>query len=92
MTQIADAPWVRDAELNGVGYHEQTEEEYRSETYRESVVEGLKKARNLIQMAVGILEGLPEDTVWDDEIAEAADTAADFGFTLENLTEQVERW
>jgi hypothetical protein len=92
MTQIADAPWVRDAELNGVGYHEQTEEEYRSETYRESVVDGLKKARNLIQMAVGILEGLPEDTVWDDEIAEAADTAADFGFTLENLTEQVERW
>lgn len=92
MTQIADAPWVRDAETNGVGYHEQTEEEYRSETYRESVVEGLKKARNLIQMAVEILEGLPEDTVWDDEIAEAADTAADFGFTLENLTEQVERW
>ena len=92
MTQIADAPWVRDAELNGVGYHEQTEEEYRSETYRESVVDGLKKARNLIQMAVGILEGIPEDTVWDDEIADAADTAADFGFTLENLTEQVERW
>ena len=92
MTQIADAPWVRDAELNGVGYHEQTEEEYRSETYRESVIEGLKKARNMIQMVVGILEGLPDDTVWDDDIAEVADTAADFGFTLDNLAEQVERW
>ena len=89
---IADAPYIRKAEMYGVGYHEQTEQEYRSETYRESVVEGLKKARNLIQMAVGILEGLPEETVWDDEISEAADDAADFGFRLDNLTENVERW
>lgn len=89
---IADAPWIREAELNGVGYHEQTEEEYRSEAYRDSVLEGLKKARNLVQMAVGILEGLPEDTVWDDEISEAADNAADFGFGLDNLADEVERW
>jgi hypothetical protein len=92
MTQIADAPYIRDAEMNGVGYHEQTEEEYRSETYRESVVEGLKKARNMIQMAVGILEGLPDETVWDDEIAEAADTASDFGYLLDRFAERVERW
>jgi hypothetical protein len=89
---ISDAPYIRDAEMNGVGYHEQTEEEYRSETYRESVVEGLKKARNMIQMAVGILEGLPEDTVWDDEIADAADTASDFGYLLDRFAERVERW
>lgn len=89
---IADAPWIREAELNGVGYHEQTEEEYRSEVCRDSVLEGLKKARNLVQMAVGILEGLPEDTVWDDEISEAADNAADFGFGLDNLADEVERW
>ena len=92
MTQIADAPYIRDAEMNGVGYHEQTEEEYRSETYRESVVEGLKKARNMIQMAVGILEGLPDETVWDDEIADAADTASDFGYLLDRFAERVERW
>ena len=92
MTQIADVPYIRDAEMNGVGYHEQTEEEYRSETYRESVVEGLKKARNMIQMAVGILEGLPDETVWDDEIAEAADTASDFGYLLDRFAERVERW
>lgn len=89
---IADAPYIRDAEMNGVGYHEQTEEEYRSETYRESVVEGLKNARNMIQMAVGILEGLPEDTVWDDEIADAADTASDFEYLLDRFAERVERW
>ena len=89
---ISDVPYIRDAEMNGVGYHEQTEEEYRSETYRESVVEGLKKARNIIQMAVGILEGLPEDTVWDDEIADAADTASDFGYLLDRFAERVERW
>ena len=89
---IADAPWIRDAELNGVDYHEQTEEEYRSEAYRDSILEGLKKARNLVQMAVGILEGLPEDTIWDDEISEAADNAADFGFDLDNLADEVERW
>ena len=89
---IADAPYIRDAEMNGVGYHEQTEEEYRSETYRESVVEGLKKARNMIQMAVGILEGLPDETVWDDEIADAADTASDFGYLLDRFAERVERW
>lgn len=89
---IADAPYIREAEMYGVGYHKQTEQEYRSETYRDSVVEGLKKARNLIQMAVGILEGLPEETVWDDEIAEAADDASDFGFRLDHLTENVERW
>lgn len=89
---IADAPYIQDAEMNGVGYHEQTEEEYRSETYRESVVEGLKKARNMIQMAVGILEGLPDETVWDDEIADAADTASDFGYLLDRFAERVERW
>ena len=89
---IADAPYIREAEMNGVGYHEQTEEEYRSETYRESVVEGLKKARNMIQMAVGILEGLPEDTVWDDEIADSADTVSDFGYLLDRFAERVERW
>jgi hypothetical protein len=89
---ISDAPWIRDAELNGVGCHKPTEEEYRSHTYRDSVIEGIKKARNMIQMAAGILEGLPEETVWDDEIAEAADNAADFGFTLDNLAESVERW
>ena len=89
---IADAPYIRDAEMNGVGYHEQTEEEYRSETYRESVVEGLKKARNMIQMAVGILEELPEDTVWDDEIDDAAATADDFGYRLDRFAERVERW
>ena len=89
---IPDAPYIREAELYGVDYHEQTEQEYRSETYRDSVVEGLKKARNLIQLAVGILEGLPEETVWDDDIAEAADDASDFGFRLDNLTENVERW
>ena len=89
---IADAPYIRDAEMNGVGYHKQTEQEYRSETYRKTVVEGLKKARDLIQQAVGFLEGLPDETVWDDEIAEAADNAADFGFRLDNLAENVERW
>lgn len=89
---IADAPYIRDAEMNGVGYHEQTEQEYRSETYRASVVEGLKKARDLIQQAVAFLEGLPDETVWDDEIAEAADNAADFGFQLDHLAESVERW
>ena len=89
---IADAPYIRDAEMNGVGYHQQTEQEYRSEAYRESVVEGLKKARDLIQQAVAFLEGLPDETVWDDEIAEAADNAADFGFQLDHLAESVERW
>ena len=92
MTRIADAPYIREAEMYGVDYHKQTEQEYRSETYRDSVVEGLKKARNLIQMAVGILEGLPEETVWDDDITEAADNASDFGYHLDHLAESVERW
>jgi hypothetical protein len=89
---IADAPYIRDAEMNGVGYHEQTEEEYRSETYRESVVEGLKKARDLIQQAQAFLEGLPDGTVWKDEIADAADKASDFGLTLDSFADEVERW
>lgn len=89
---IADAPYIRDAEMNGVGYHEQTEEEYRSETYRESVVEGLKKARDLIQQAQAFLEGLPDGTVWKDEIADAADTASDFGYLLDSFADRVERW
>ena len=89
---IADAPYIRDAEMNGVGYHEQTEQEYRSETYRKTIVEGLKKARDLIQQAVAFLEELPDETVWDDEIAEAADNAADFSFQLDHLAESIERW
>ena len=89
---IADAPYIRDAEMNGVDYHKPTGQETWSKIHRDSVVEGLKKARNLIQMAVGILEGLPEETVWDDEIAEAADNAADFGYKLDTLADNVERW
>lgn len=89
---IADAPYIRDAELNGVGYHKETEAEYRSRIYRQSVVEGLKKARNLLQMAVGILESIPDETVWEDEISGAADDAADFGYRLDNLADNVERW
>jgi len=92
MTQIADAPYIRDAEMNGVGYHEQTEEEYRSEEYRQSIVEGLKRARDLIQQAQAFLEGLPDGTVWEDEIADAADKASDFGFTLDRFADEVERW
>ena len=46
----------------------------------------------MIQMAVGILEGLPEDTVWDDEIDDAAATADDFGYRLDRFAERVERW
>ena len=78
--------------MNGVGYHKQTEQEYRSGAYRESVVECIKKARDLVQQAVTFLESAPEDTVWDDEIADAADTACDFGYLLDRFAERVERW
>lgn len=89
---IADAPWIRQAEQFGDDIEPETEQEYRSRIYRESVIEGLKKARNLIQMAVGLLEGLPEDTVWDDEITDLADDASDLGFQIDDLADKAGRW
>lgn len=91
MEQIADAPYIREAEKYGT-WHPQTEEEHRSEEYRETFVGELKKVRNLIQMAVAVLEGLPEDTVWENEITDLADTLSDLGFTVDNKATEIERW
>ena len=92
MTQVLDAPWIRDAETNGVGYEEQTEQEYRSGIYQDSVSEGLQKARKLIEYAARILEGLPEDTIWQKAIEDLTDATSDLGFQYMNLNDEVERW
>lgn len=89
---IPDAPYIREAELYGFDSAPATEQEWRSETYAESIAEGLKKARDLIQQAVGFLEGLPEDTTFDDEISDLADDAADLGFRVDNLAAKAGRW
>lgn len=89
---IADAPYIRDAEQNGVGYHGQTEADYRSEQYQETMVAEMKEIRNLIQMAVAVLEGLPEETVWEDKIKDMADSLSDFGFHVDNIADEIERW
>lgn len=92
MTQIADAPWIRQAEMYGVGALDETEQEWRSHQYKDSAVYALKEARDLIQKAVSALEGIPEDTIWEDEIIELADNASDLGFQIDNIKEKVERW
>lgn len=92
MNQIADAPYIREAEMYGVGYQKPTEQDYRSKQYQETIVSEIKKVRNLIQMAVGLLEGLPEETVWEEKITEIADNLSDLGFTVDNITDEIERW
>lgn len=89
---IADAPYIRDAEINGVGYADQTEEEYRSEQYRNTFLGELKKVCTLLSMATAILEGLPEDTVWDEKVTELADNIADMEFTVSSAANDIERW
>jgi len=92
MIQVPDAPYIREAEMYGVGYQKPTEQDYRSKQYQETIVSELKKVRNLIQMAVGLLEGLPDETVWEDRIADIADSLADIGFTVDNTADEIERW
>lgn len=89
---IPDAPYIREAEIYGFDAAPETEQEYRSGIYAKSIAEGLKKARDLIQQAVGFLEGLPEDTTFDDDISTLADDASDLGSRVDDLASKAERW
>ena len=92
MTQIADAPWIRQAEMYGVGALDETEQEWRSHQYKDSAVYALKEARDLIDKAVSMLESIPEDTIWEDQITELADNASDLSSQIDNFKTEVERW
>lgn len=73
---VPDAQYIVEAELYG------TEKPVQGQP-RETLVNGIKAARDLIQQAKAIIEGLPLGTVWEDKLeklygdAERLETAAD---------------
>ena len=77
-----DAPYIVEAETYG------TEKPIQGQP-RETLVKGIKAARDLIQQAKAILEGLPE-SIWEDQVAELADDAADLGFAADELAHMIE--
>ena len=79
---VPDAPYIVEAELYG------TEKPIPNQPV-ETLVKGIKAARDLIQQARGILEGLPE-SIWEDQVAELADDAADLGFAADDLAHMIE--
>lgn len=83
---IHDAPYIRDAEINGFGDPE------LSEGVRMKIVNALKTARNLVQMAEAVLNTIPDDTCYEEELADKADMVADLGYRLDELAYKAERW
>ena len=81
-TFVPDAPYIVEAELFG------TEKPIPNQPV-ETLKKGIKAARDLIQQAVAILEGLPE-SVWDEQVAELADDTADLANTADNLAADIE--
>ena len=55
----------------------------------ETLVKGIKAARDLIQQARGILEGLPE-SAWEEQVAELADDAANLGYAADDLATMIQ--
>lgn len=89
---IPDAPWIRDAENNGVGYVEPTEIDIRSADFQESVIEGLRMALEDVRNAMKWIEGTPEDTVWEDDIADMDSELCDVESQIEAMIEEVRAW
>lgn len=76
-----DAPYIVEAELYG------TEKPIPNQPV-ETLVKGIKAARDLIQQAQGILEGLPE-SAWEEQVAELADDAANLGYLADDLASAI---
>ena len=91
MTQIADAPYIREAEMYGADGR-RTQKELDSMAQSEKIMVQLRTATNLIRMAKGIFEGLPEETVWEEKITELADDAANLAQCAEDLKCEIGRW
>ena len=89
---MPDAPWIREAENDGVGYAEETEQEYNSRHYQDVIAEDLDRALSLVDRATNHLMGETENTVWEDECRELYEKAIDLLNGLEELKSKVERW
>lgn len=56
-----------------------------------SVVIGLRAARDLVQQAQAIIDNLPNDTVYDDQIADFREGTFNMGVDLDDLAADIER-
>ena len=55
------------------------------------VVTELKQARDLVQEAERILDNMPVDTDFDDQISDMANDAAALATNLDDLADEIER-
>jgi len=83
MTQIADAPYIREAEMYGIDYPK-TELEISSERRMIPIASQIGEARNFVQMAAKRLDDIGE-SVWDDEIRTLMDEAESLADKLDSL-------
>lgn len=56
-----------------------------------TVVTELKQARDLVQEAERILDNMPVDTDFDDQISDMANDAAALATNLDDLADEIER-
>ena len=80
---IADAPYIRDAEMNGVDYPK-TELEISSEKRRIPISSQIREACDFVQMAAKRLDDIGE-SVWDEEIRTLMDEAESLACKLDSL-------
>lgn len=57
----------------------------------EAIIAGLKSARDLIQQAQVIIEGLPDETEYEDQIIDLADDVATAAGKADDLADDIER-
>ena len=56
-----------------------------------AIIAGLKSARDLIQQAQVIIEGLPDETEYEDQIIDLADDVATAAGKADDLADDIER-
>ena len=80
---MMDAPYIVEAELYG------TEKPIQGQP-RETLVKGIKAARDLIQQAKAIIEDLPLGTAWEDKLEKLYGDAENLATAADDLATEIE--
>ena len=88
--KLPDAPYIEQAER--FGDPDLTQQDMNSLKFKAETLKEIQSARDLLQAASRILEFMPEETVWEDEILELYDRAYDLAADADKLAGKVERW
>ena len=87
---IDDAPWIKDAMINGVP-DEMSEEERYSLTKQTEFLKQLDEVENALKTALDCISGLDDGTIWEKALTELYEQVTDCNYSVKVLEEEVNR-